>query len=113
MALFDAIADFIKPISDVVSEAGSAVKDVVDSPFGRIGKAAIEGIGSVNKGAQARAEKARQLQRDYSVGIGTNVAPGDAQWGLNKYSVDPAALENYWQSVLTQFITPNATKGPK
>jgi hypothetical protein len=113
MALFDAISEFIKPISDVLGDVGGAVKEVVDSPYGRVGKAAIQGIGSVDKRAKARAEQARTLQRDYSVGIGTNVAAGEAQWGLNKYSVDPTALENYWQNVLTQFITPSATKGPK
>lgn len=113
MALFDAISDFIKPIGEFIGDAGDLASDVIDSPLGRLGKAYVEGSGIVGRNARTRAEQARRLQREDLMPVGTNVQAGEARWGLQQYASDPSATERYWQSVLTQFMTPNATGGKR
>ena len=113
MAIFDSISEFLSPLSSLVDDVSGGVRDIMDSPLGRLGTAAARGVGSVNKAAQTRAEQARKLQREDLMPVGTNVEAGASQWGLQQYAQDPAVMEKYWQSILTQFLNPNATKGAK
>lgn len=109
MAIFDSILDVLKPLDDVLGKAGN----ILDSPLGTIAKKGLLGISDVNAAQRARAENARGQLQDRLIGGGVNVEAGRAKWGVENFAGDPASTERYWQSVLSTFLTPNATKGPR
>lgn len=113
MAIFDDLFDFLKPLSEAVGDIKEGVTDVLGDTGTSILGAAVRGIGSTRETAKERAATASKSLKDYSIGGTTNVEPGVVGYGVKNYSSDPADMERYWQSILTQFITPNATKGGK
>ncbi len=109
MAIFDDITDFLKPLSDVTKD----VKDFVGEDTLNILGKGLQGITRTDKAAGERAKEANKLLREDLMPIGQRYEAGRSRWGLESYAPDPMATERMWQSILTQFLTPNATKGSK
>lgn len=116
MAVFDDIFDFVKPIKDAVSDITGGVEDFIGKDGMDIIRAFTKGSKIVGDKSKDRAEKARVLSRKEDLmPVGMDYQAGKAEYGIPNYAVDPMATERMWQSILTQFMTPNATavKGPK
>ena len=109
MALFDSILDTIKPLSDFGKEVKGVVNEIKDNPLYELVRDYTRGSESVTEKKMAVAKaKSEQLKPNLQK---INVQAGDAKWGLENYASDPAAIEQRWQTILTSFIAPSATKG--
>lgn len=109
MSIFDSILDTIKPLTDFGKEVKGVVDEVKGNPLYDLVRDYTRGSEGVTEKKMAVAEKkASQLKPNLQK---INVQAGDAKWGLENYATDPAAIEQRWQSILTSFIAPNATKG--
>lgn len=109
MALFDSILDTIKPLTDAYKDVNEGVSDITGSSLSELVKkyTRVTGESEAKQMATAKA-KSEQLKPSLQK---LSVSPGNTKWGLEDFANDPAAIEQRWQTILTSFIAPNATKG--
>lgn len=107
MSIFDSIIDTIKPLTNVYNEVDDLQKKVTNRSLKELAQGYVRGVDDQVEKNVSRAEQYLQKPSRRNV----SVDAGKTKWGFDNYASDPAAVEQRWQSILTTFLTPNATKG--
>jgi hypothetical protein len=106
-SIFDTILDTLQPLQDVVEGLNEGDTDTLIN----LGKKAFKSVGDITGEARERAAAAQKGLKDYSIGINTPAQAAKSKYGVENFSENPMAVERQWQSILTTFLSPQATKG--